>query len=335
MSATVPVVPASSPNAPTSNRARAVIEASVFGTPGRNLAAAGVLSALAGFVDAAGFIGLFGLFAAHVTGDLVAAGTTLAGGIHEGLTLRLVAILVFMIAVATAALVARAARRRRRRPLTALFALMTFALALFCTTGVLLRPQLQGPDAWAVVLTGAVGVFGMGVQNALMRDVLCSLGATTLMTGNLTQLTMDLVEVVLPDKTNGPSTERSRQRLEMRRRLAKSGTSVSAFLLGTVLGGAAIMRYGFWSIALPATVAGILTFATWLPSRVRHEQPARDPRLLPAPSRRPPHRVSGIQEIDPHSRPWAARPGTEIAAAVRTDDSNGRAQGLRWPSGAP
>src|SRR5689334_6040403 len=285
MPTTAPVAPATSSSSgqtPPWGRPHAVVAPPVFGTPRRDLTAAGVLSGVAGYVDAAGFLGLYGLFAAHITGDLVAAGTTFGVGLGEGLSLRLVAIAVFMISVAVAALVARAARRRRRRPLTALFALMTFALALFCTIGVLLRPQLQGRDEWAVVVTGAVAVFGMGIQNALMKDVLYSLGATTLMTGNLTQLTMDLVELVLPDGASGAPRssravhERGTRRIEARRRLIKSTTAIAAFLLGSVLGGIAITMCGFWSIALPATATGALTLAAWSQSRAREDRTPGD-----------------------------------------------------------
>ena len=272
---------------------------------------------MAGYVDAAGFLGLYGLYTAHVTGDLVAAGTTLGGGLNEGLVLRLSSVPVFMFAVAVAALVTRAARRRRQRPLTALFALMTVALALFCTIGVVLRPQLRGPDEWAVVLTGAAGVFGMGIQNALMRDALCSLSATTLMTGNLAQMTMDLVTVVLPEDANGPSSDRGSRRADTRRRLAKSTTAVFAFLFGTVLGGVAITVFAFWSIALPAAAAGALTVAAWLQSRARVERPVQEPRVA-EPRSLTPKRISGIQEIEPINRPWPAHAQAEIRA-IHTD----------------
>jgi uncharacterized membrane protein YoaK (UPF0700 family) len=270
MSATVPLLPSSTPITTAAIHASAI-----FGTPRGDLLAAGVLSAVAGYADAAGFLGLFGLFTAHITGDLVAAGTTFAGGVHDGLSLRLAAIVVFMISVAAAAVVARAVRARGHCPLAALFALMTIALAVFCATGVTLQSRLRGPDEWAVVLTGTVGVFGMGVQNALARDVLSTLGPTTLMTGSLTQLTMDLVDLLLPDEGRSRGPEAARHRVEARRRLTKSATSVLAFLLGTVLGGIATAMFGFWSIAFPTAVIGTLSVSIWLRSRARDERPAR------------------------------------------------------------
>jgi uncharacterized membrane protein YoaK (UPF0700 family) len=239
----------------------------VFRTARGDLVAAGMLSAVAGYVDAAGFLGLFGLFTAHVTGDLVAVGTTFADGVRSGLGLRLATIVVFVTSVSTAALVANAMRRRGYQPLPALFALMTLALTLFCATGIMLQSQLHGPDAWPVVLTGAIGVFAMGIQNALMRDVLSSLGPTTLMTGHLAQVTLDLVAAALPDDERSSRGDRAVNRLDARRRLARSATSVLAFLVGTVSGGAATTVFGFWSIALPAAMMGTLTFSAWSHSR--------------------------------------------------------------------
>jgi uncharacterized membrane protein YoaK (UPF0700 family) len=314
-------MPASAPIVSTPTWTRAIVASPVFGTTRRDLVVTGVLGAVAGYVDAAGFLGLYGLYAAHVTGDLVAAGTTVGGGLQEGLCLRLVAIVVFMISVASAALVTREARRRRQRPMTALFALLTVSLLLFCAAGVVLRPELRGPDAWAVVLTSALGVFAMGIQNALMRDALCSFAATTLMTGNLTQMTLDLVNMLLPDETGGASgpssNERTARRIDARRRLNKSATAVFAFLLGTVLGGVAMTFFAFWSIALPAAAAGALTVATGLPLRRNVGRWVPDPLAKTAPRSPMAKRISGIQEIEPLNHLWAPPAHAEVGGVTR------------------
>jgi uncharacterized membrane protein YoaK (UPF0700 family) len=269
-------MPALLPPAPISPAGAGPVDtSSPFGSPRGDLLAAGILSSVAGYVDAAGFLGLFGLFTAHVTGELVAAGTTFASRGNSGVSLRLATIPVFIVSVAVTVLVARGTRRHGHRPLTALLALMTLALAVFCATGVVLRPQLETADQWKVVLTGAVGVFAMGIQNTLMRDLLSGLGPTTLMTGNLTRLTIDLVEMAIPEHEFEPQDEASSRRSATRRRLIQSATPVLAFVLGTALGGTAITMFGFWSIALPATTVGALTVSTWLRSRTRAARPRR------------------------------------------------------------
>src|SRR5262245_40391525 len=109
------------------------------------LLVAALLSAVAGFVDAAGFLALFGMFTAHVTGDLVAAGAVVAEHTHFGLLARLAMIPVFMGSVAATALFARSIRRRGHRPLVALLALMTVGLLVFCITGVALHRFANTP----------------------------------------------------------------------------------------------------------------------------------------------------------------------------------------------
>jgi uncharacterized membrane protein YoaK (UPF0700 family) len=232
------------------------------------LVVAALLSAVAGYVDAAGFLALFGLFTAHVTGDLVAAGAVVAEHSRLGVVGRLAMIPVFMSSVAATALFARAIRRRGQRPLVGLLALMTVALAVFCATGVALHRFVNGPDAWAVALTGATGVIAMGIQNTLMRDTLRGLCPTTMMTGNLTQFTIDLVELLVA-RPAGDRTRVARLRARTRKRLLKFGAPVTGFMVGALLGGWMTGVWGLSSIALPAVVMGALTFSTWRSQAVR------------------------------------------------------------------
>ncbi len=60
-----------------------------------------VLSFLAGYVDTVGFIALFGLFTAHVTGNFVLIGSELANHSH-GILIKLLAFPAFILAVAPA-----------------------------------------------------------------------------------------------------------------------------------------------------------------------------------------------------------------------------------------
>lgn len=209
-----------------------------------------VLSTVAGYVDTAGFLALYGLFTAHVTGDLITAAATVATGPHLGAWVKLAMIPVFMLTVALMTLFARAIHRRGAATVAPLLGLMTLALALFCAAGHFLMPYARNANAWGVAAIGGAGVVAMGIQNALMRGALRSFSQTTLMTGNLTQVTIDVVEVLFP-------TERAARR-EAVRNVRKSGIPLLGFMAGAALGAWLTKRYGLLSIALPTVVVAIL-----------------------------------------------------------------------------
>jgi uncharacterized membrane protein YoaK (UPF0700 family) len=123
---------------------------------------------------------------------------------------------------------------------------------MFCASGVALRPWATRADRWGSLLVGAAGVWAMGVQNALMRDVaLGGLTPTTIMTGNLTQATIDLVELTLQ--------RCARARADAAGRLFRFGVPLLAFLIGAAMGGFLTGVVGLASIALPTAVVGALT----------------------------------------------------------------------------
>jgi uncharacterized membrane protein YoaK (UPF0700 family) len=219
--------------------------------------AAALLGAIAGYVDTAGFLALFGLFASHVTGNFVTAGAALARHAPAGVLARLSMIPIFMLSVAFTTLVAQALRRRGQESLAPLLALMTFALALFWAVGALLEPSADSPDAWAVLLVGGTGVFAMGIQNALMRESLGHLASTTVMTSNLTQLSMELVQIARPSGSD--AGRRSKGRAEAKQRLIKIAIPLVSFVAGGALGAWLTGLYGLRSIGLPTFAAGALT----------------------------------------------------------------------------
>ena len=67
----------------------------------------------AGFVDTLGFVALFSFFTAHVTGNFVVLGAELSEPGH-GVIAKLLALPMFVIAVAAARLYGRSLERRER-----------------------------------------------------------------------------------------------------------------------------------------------------------------------------------------------------------------------------
>lgn len=223
-----------------------------------------LFGAIAGYVDTVGFLALFGMFTAHITGDLVVSLTELSQG---SVASRVTMLPIFMISVAVTTVFARATRRYARAPLFPLLALMTAALLVFGATGIVLSPYMKSHN-WAVSIVGATGVGAMAVQNMIMRDALKSWTPTTIMTGNLTQVTIQLVELAFAARE--PDREaRARIRTKAVARLAKFGLPLMGFVSGAVSAALLTRLYGFWSVALPASVVGALTVWHWRHGRHR------------------------------------------------------------------
>ena len=224
-----------------------------------------LFGAIAGYVDTVGFLALFGMFTAHITGDLVASLAELPQG---SVTTRVLMLPIFMISVAVTTVFARATRRYSDAPLFPLLALMTVALLVFGATGIVLRPFMTSHSNWAVSIVGAIGVGAMAIQNMIMRDALNSWTPTTIMTGNLTQVTIQLVELAFAAREGDPQ-RRARIHERAVTRLVKFGLPLVGFVTGAVSGAMLTRLYGFWSIALPAAVVGALTVWHWRHGRLR------------------------------------------------------------------
>nr|PZN16157.1 MAG: DUF1275 domain-containing protein [Pseudomonadota bacterium] len=218
----------------------------------------GMLSGIAGYVDAVGFATLLGLFPAHLTGELVEAVVAVAHGEASSKAVRIAMIPIFVAAVVVAALVSRVFRRRGQAPLAPLLALMTAALTLFTVTGAAF-PMLVGTSpSIALFLAGGSAVAAMGFQNAFMRQAAVGSCPTTMMTGNLTQLVIELVELGLGKPREQAAFADAFERRDPRR-LRMVATALVGFLSGAMLGAVLTAKIGLFSIAVPAACAGLLT----------------------------------------------------------------------------
>ncbi len=214
-----------------------------------------ILSAVAGYADAAGFVTLAGLFPAHVTGEIVGVLSGASGGALHHEHGRISAVFVFIGAVICGALVSRAQRQRGKSPLSLLLALMAASLAVFALSDLL---WLVDGHAHPITKTCAI-VTAMALQNVVMRGVLTSSCPTTVMTGNLTQFVIELCELLF-GRLLAPATDRSAIRARSSKRLRVVGLALGAFFVGAVCGGFSTTLQGSVGACVPAAVLAVLAW---------------------------------------------------------------------------
>ncbi len=201
------------------------------------------LSFIAGATDTAGFLGLSGLFTAHVTGNFVLIGAALAHGSTSGLVGKLLSLPVFILVVAATRIAAEALDRHGLPALRSLLLAKCAFLGAFLLLGVGLGP-FHDADAPAALLAGMAGVTAMAIQNAIGRLRMASAPPTTVMTGNVTQLVVDAIEI-----------RRGTASPEVRRRAGHMLRAVLAFTLGCAASAGLYAAAGLYCLVLPLGVA--------------------------------------------------------------------------------
>jgi uncharacterized membrane protein YoaK (UPF0700 family) len=227
-----------------------------------------LLSWVAGFVDTSAFIILFGLFTAHVTGNLALAGNSFVSS-DEGSTItRLLMIPTFMGVVALTSLLARYARHQGWSVLSTLLVAEAIALGVFLAVGTHLSPALLLDVQEDLILPmGIMGVIAMAIQNALMKEAKDSFKSyipTTVMTGNTTQLTIDLTQLFvskfLPSWSKAPTSE-AEEALE---RMSRFIPTLVGFALGGLASAYFVQMADFWCLVLPLAIVWALAIAAYV-----------------------------------------------------------------------
>ena len=211
---------------------------------GKSSTISALLSFNGGFVDTAGFLGLQGLFTAHVTGNFVTLAATLVSGTH-GVVAKLLALPEFVLVIAAARLLGAALRARELPARQVLLIAKVICLLAFFVLAVTFGP-FPDSDAPAALWTGFAGIAGMAIQNAVQRVHFGSMPPTTLMTGNTTQAVLDGVDLL----RGTPGVDAG----AVRARLGRILWSISCFALGCATAAGLYYLVGFWCLALPVAV---------------------------------------------------------------------------------
>jgi uncharacterized membrane protein YoaK (UPF0700 family) len=204
-----------------------------------------LLSVIAGMVDLIGFLTLGNVFTAHITGNLVVLSAVLVRGGPLNLAQAL-AIPIFVLAVAAMWLVARASGRRGPR-LVRLLLLVQFLLLI----GVFIFSVITKPSATPHGLLAGIAVMtavsAMACQYALLRLAMPHAVSTAVMTGNLTNTVLSLLDELSPTRrSTSNATERLRTSLAL----------LAGFLLGCAVAAEAVSLVKDWAWSLPVALAG-------------------------------------------------------------------------------
>ncbi|WP_322060379.1 YoaK family protein [Paraburkholderia sp. J63] len=203
-----------------------------------------ILAAIAGFVDTLSFVALFGLFTAHVTGNFVLIGAGVAG-FGRGVLLKLIVFPAFVAGVVLSSLLVRSlSGRYARHGARLLHAMQAVLMFGFCLAGVWATP-VTTPDSLPAMVAGIVGALAMGVQNAHPKLINRPGVPNTVMTGNVTQAILDVVDML---STGSDESVRA----VARARFAKMMPAIVAFAAGAVAGAMGMRYVGFWALLVPA-----------------------------------------------------------------------------------
>lgn len=203
-----------------------------------------LLAFVAGAVDTAGFIAFAGLFVAHVTGNFVLLGAAIGEQVAAGTLMRVLVLPLYVAGVAIGWWILRAETSRgtgrgAARGPAALAWVEALAL-LACGVLGISRGWVWFAEDAAI----CCGVGAMGMQAMLGRAIKAPM--TNVMTGNVTQLTVDLLEYRRAGGGRSP--------------VVSGVLLVVAFAVGALAAGVAVPRIGLVFVLLPA---GCLVGAGW------------------------------------------------------------------------
>lgn len=239
-----------------------------------------LLTAVAGFVDAVGYLLLAHLFVANMSGNSVAAGLQAAEGHWREAAYRGYPVVTFVVGLIVGGVVAHAGRRRWGAGNVVSLALLLEAglLGVFTSCGVIAfgrhpSESAQPSAAWQAAMV-ALAAIAMGIQNVTLRAAGTLNVYTTHVTGSLTQLADEAVQlgIWLHNRlTRSPPPFARRWRRLVRvaphhppfRWFLLHLALWTAYVAGAAAGALALVHYGVMAMALPAVALLLVALARY------------------------------------------------------------------------
>jgi uncharacterized membrane protein YoaK (UPF0700 family) len=209
-----------------------------------------LLSAVAGYCDTTTFVAGNGTFSAHVTGNFILFAAQVVGA-DPAAWLKLITFPVFILSVMIGGWLTSKTPGRYALLLTEGIILITA-----CVVSLAFQSYIGSDQQWPAYGVVILVVVAMGLQNAFGKVFSKeTTGPTTMMTGNVTQLSLDIGNLIR-NKFKGPETAQSLQKLAV---------NIGGFLGGCLLGGVMAKGIGLAAVGLPGLVLLFWFFKTRLP----------------------------------------------------------------------
>ncbi|QNK74445.1 DUF1275 domain-containing protein [Variovorax sp. PAMC28562] len=262
-------------------------------SPASNRALGLLLAFNAGAINAGGFLVLH-MYTSHMTGFASQLADGLVLGNTELFLNALGAVLAFMSGAAVCAILVNWGRQHRLHSVYALPLLLEAAL-LF-PFGLMGAITLTWSTPFAVPLTVLLLAFMMGLQNAVASKTSGGSIRTTHMTGNITDLGMELGKMLYWNRRSHHAASAVHYD---RPRMVTAGGLIGMFVLGGTVGALGFKYVGFVCVVPLA----VMLLALSMPPLIRDVP--RSPvlsRLLGRVGRRPPVRTTRKPHTDSDSR---------------------------------
>lgn len=293
------VIAASTPPPATSPAPKPAPTVSMCGGPASvvfahisDTAAIHTLAFVGGFIDAAGYLKVKGVFTSSITGNLVVACAAVTS--LNGVICRSCVCIAFTGAACVSALLAmklRLAYSWRQRPLAIFLFWMEISMFIaIWAVGIALDDQIiYAPDIdrWQVVLVGCLMGMSMGFHNVAAKETIANCPPTTVMTSTLVNVAGGLANVIGllcascccrltpptgPNRSYLPLTADDSKTI-----VALQGEAVNKvlplmkpliwFIVGAIIGAITMDRGTFYCLAIPLALVVFLTIEVFIKDR--------------------------------------------------------------------
>lgn len=196
-----------------------------------------ILSFVAGYADTSTFIGANGLFSAHVTGNFVVFAYDMITHQTASSWVKLISFPVFIVSVIFSTLLINRSPSFKKR----INKLLAIEGTLLILTGITaLFYKNENPYGFFNIVIPMMVVFALGLQNAYGRFFAKEvLAPTTVMTGNVTQLFIDITHYFIYD---------TQHKQELKTKVINQSYVALPFFAGCIAGGLITKWIGLSSI---------------------------------------------------------------------------------------